>query len=353
MRVALVHDYLNEYGGAERVLEALSEIWPEAPIYTAFAVPGSSAAKAFVKSRVITSWFQSIPGYSKLYSPLRFLIPWIWGGFDFSQYDLVITSASWYITKGLGKKEICYCHTPPRWLYGYETSINWQKYWPVRMYGNIVGHFLRMYDFRQAQKVGVFVANSKNVAERIKKFYRREATVVYPPVEVAKVTTEKENYYLIVSRLVGGKGIELASEAAKKYGFKLKVAGEFAGWKKMRGVETLGRVTEEEKARLMAGAKGFLALEKDVDFGITPVEAQMCGTPVIAFNGGGYRETVVDGKTGVLFDDYSVEGLGGAVERFNKSKWDRNLIKKHAQKFSKGNFVKNIKKIVEQYAGTA
>lgn len=369
MRTALVHDYLNEYGGAERVLQTLSEMWPEAPIYTAFAVPGSSAVKAFTGKKIITSWFQNIPFYNKLYSPLRFLIPWIWGSFNFSEYDLVITSASWFITKGLAPLrhkaseglrvplEICYCHTPPRWLYGYETSINWQKYWPVRIYSAIVGHFLRMYDFSQAQKVGVFVANSKNVAERIEKFYRREAVVIYPPVthpaisktspQPRSLIQERGDYYLIVSRLVGGKGIEMAVTAARKYGFKLKIAGEFAGLNKMEGVETLGRVTDEERNKLMAEAKGFLALAKDEDFGITPVEAQMCGTAVIAFNGGGYRETVVDGKTGVLFDDYSAEGLGEAIKRFGKIKWDEKMIKKNAEKFSKENFKKQMTSLVQ------
>mgnify|MGYP001596238588 FL=1 len=154
----------------------------------------------------------------------------------------------------------------------------------------------------------------------------------------------------MVSRLVGGKGIEMAVAAAKKYGFKLKIAGEFAGWKKLQGVETLGRVTEEEKARLMAGAKGFLALAQDEDFGITLVEAQMCGTPVIAFNGGGYRESVVDGKTGVLFDEYSVEGLIGAIREFGEIRWDREVISKHARKFSKENFKKQMLKLVEKYA---
>lgn len=347
MKIALVHDYLNEYGGAERVLETLSEMWPEAPIYTAFAVPGSSAATAFGDKKIITSWFQSIPFYDKLYSPLRFLIPWIWSSFDFSDYDLVITSASWFITKGVGaKREICYCHTPPRWLYGYETSTDWQKYWPVRIYALIVGHFLRMYDFRHAQKVDVFVANSKNVADRIRKFYRKEAVVIYPPVEIPEVSARKENYFLIVSRLVGAKGIEMAIEAAKVYGFKLKIAGEFAGLKKLAGVETLGRVSEEDKAKLMAGAKGFLALSKDEDFGITPVESMMCGTPVIAFNGGGYKESVVENKTGVLFNDYSVEGLGGAIERFNKLKWNKTGIKKWARKFSKERFKREMIKLV-------
>jgi len=363
MRVALVHDYLNEYGGAERVLEALAEMWPEAPVYTAFAVPGSSAVRAFAGKKIISSWFQNIPFYNKLYSPLRFLIPWIWKSFDLSEFDLVITSSSWYITKGLGKNEICYCHTPPRWLYGYETSIDWQKYWPVRVYAAIVGHFLRMYDFRQAQKVGLFVANSKNVAERIWKFYRRRSVVIYPPVThpsssdttpVSPPTLGGESYYLIVSRLVGGKGIEMAVEAAKKYGFKLKIAGEMAGLnskfeilrsKQIQNSNTqfLGRVSEEEKIKLMTGARGFLALAKDEDFGITPIEAQMCGTPVIAFNGGGYKETVIHQKTGILFDEYTPEGLIGAIREMGEIRWDRKAIRKHAQKFSKKVFIKKMK----------
>lgn len=346
-----MHDYLNEYGGAESVLEALTEMWPEAPIYTAFAVPNSTATKAFAGKKIISSWFQNLPFYNKLYSPLRFFIPWIWGSFDLTKYDLVITSASWYITKGLGKKEICYCHTPPRWLYGYKTSIDWQKYWPVRIYAAIVGHFLRMYDFRQAQKVGVFVANSKNVAERIEKFYRRKAVVIYPPVTHPRPLSlsKRGEYYLMVSRLVGGKGIELAIEAAKKYGFKLKIAGEFAGLKKLRGVETVGWVSEEEKVKLMTGARGFLALAKDEDFGITPVEAMMCGTPVIAFNGGGYRESVINKKTGILFDEYSPEGLIKAIGEMGEIGWDREAIKKHAQKFSKKVFIDKMRKLCQNY----
>lgn len=346
MRIALVHDYLNEYGGAEKVLETLSEIWPEAPIYTAFQVPGSTAAKAFANRKVITSWFQYLPFYKQLYSPLRFLIPLIWGSLDLKNYDLVITSASWYITKGLSKNEICYCHTPPRWLYGYETSINLQKYWPVKIYSLIVGHFLRMYDFNQAQKVKLFLANSQNVADRIYKFYRREATVVYPPVRVSnpKSQVSKGDYYLIISRLVGAKGIEMAVEASKKYGFKLKIAGEKAGFTKQ--IPSLGRVSDEEKSKLMAEAKGFLALARDEDFGITPVESMMLGTPVIAFNGGGYRETIINKKTGILFDDYSPEGLYKAILEFEKTKFDSKYISKYATKFSKENFVKKIKEIV-------
>src|SRR3989344_3568477 len=191
MKVALVHDYLNEFGGAERVLLALSEIWPKAPIYTAFYRKGSTAYERFRDKKIIASWAQRIPFFAKLASPLRFLAPLIWGSFDFSDYDVVITSAGWYVTKGVirspgnqvirtsGKKgknpdipttrhpdnpiEICYCHTPPRYLYGYTTSVDWQKYWPVRAYALVVNHFMRVYDFEAAQRVNYFIANSQNV----------------------------------------------------------------------------------------------------------------------------------------------------------------------------------------------
>ena len=153
MKVALVHDQIAEYGGAERVLEALCEIYPEAPVYTAFYRKDGTAWKHFENRKIIPSWAHYIPFFAtKLHSPLRFLAPWIWGSFDFSKYGVVITSASWYVTKGVIKSsshqvesnqrpktkdqrpiEICYCHTPPRWLYGYKTSVEWQKFWPVKV----------------------------------------------------------------------------------------------------------------------------------------------------------------------------------------------------------------------------
>lgn len=351
MRIALIHDYLNEFGGAERVLLALSEIWPEALIYTAFYRKGSAAYERFKDKKIITSWAQKIPFFStKLYSPLRFLAPKIWSSFDFSQYDLVISSSSWYITKGFN--EICYCHTPPRWLYGYQTASDWQKYWPVRVYGLIVGHLLRHYDYRQAQKVKHFIANSEEVKQRIGKFYRREAIVIYPPVDLPKpIKTKKLNYYLIVSRLVGGKGIELGVKAAKRLGFKLKIVG--AGPLRIeanKNIELLGQVSDEELAKLYSGAKAFLALSKDEDFGITPVEAMSCGCPVIAYNGGGYKETVINGKTGILFDEYSVAGLIKAIKHYNNTNNRsemRQACLEQAKKFSKARFKQEIRDFVE------
>jgi glycosyltransferase involved in cell wall biosynthesis len=365
MKVAIVHDYIKEYGGAERVLEALCEAYPEAPIYTAFYKKGSPAWERVKDKKIIPSWVHYIPFFStKLHSPLRFLAPMIWASFDFTQYDVIIGSASWYVTKGFQKLEktieICYCHTPPRWLYGYRTSVEWQRFWIIKVYGMIVGHFMRMYDFNAAQKVDYFIANSKEVQARIEKFYRRDSVVIYPPVSLSskfKVQSSKLNkdYYFIVARIVGGKGLELAVAAAKKLGIRLKIAGAPAGYytghKRLQeeatdNIEFLGRVTDEELVGLYSGAKAFFALATDEDFGITPVEAMLCGTPVIAYNGGGYKETVIDGKTGVLFNDATVASLTAAIRKFEKMEFDPKVCQKQAEKFSKERFIKEIKAFV-------
>lgn len=382
MKIALVHDYIKEYGGAERVLEALAEIFPDAPIYTAFYKEDSEAFKKFRNKKIIPSFVHYIPFFAtKLHSPLRFLAPLIWGSLirQLADYDVIISSASWYVTKGFGARgssikkpiEICYCHTPPRWLYGYRTSIEWQRFWPIKIYGLIVGHFMRMYDFSASQKVDYFIANSEEVRARIKKFYRREAIVIYPPVTLMadsmwhvdqKTTSQKPratSYFFIVSRIVGGKGLDLAVETAVKMGLKLKIAGAPGGYytehekliKKANGnIEFLGFVSDEELAGLYQNAKAFLALSEDEDFGITPVEAMSVGTPVIAYNGGGYKETVIDGKTGIFFDELSVKGLIGAIKKLSNLEIKENDCLKQAQKFSKERFKKEIKEFVEKLA---
>ncbi|MBI2007473.1 MAG: glycosyltransferase, partial [Candidatus Blackburnbacteria bacterium] len=251
------------------------------------------------------------------------------------------------------------------------TSVEWSKYWPVRVYAAIVNHFMRLYDWNSAQRVDYFIANSENVRQRIKKFYRREAKVIYPPVEVnakRKTQNAKREYYLVVSRIVGGKGLEMAIEAANRLGFPLKVAGTPSGYtalygnlrkKAKKNIEFLGYVEDGEFSKLYAGAKAFLALAKDEDFGITPVEAMLCGTPVIAYKGGGYLETVIDpstarsgqGETGIFFDDYSPDGLADAIKRFDVTRFNPVMIVKHAQKFSKERFKKEIVDFVNKHAG--
>ena len=362
MKIAIVHDYIKEFGGAERVLKVLCEIYPDAPIYTAFYDKHSTAYPHFKDKKIVSSWFNLLPFSSKLASPLRFLTPLIWGSFNFKDYDVVISSASWYIAKGFGGRkpiEVCYCHTPPRWLYGYSTSVNFQKFAIVRVYALIVGHFLRLYDYKRAQKVNYFIANSKEVKERIKKFYRRNSTVIYPPVSLPKTPkAKKEDYYFIVSRIVGAKGLDLAVKAAVKAGFKLKIAGSPpAGYsfeqqkllKNSKGkVEFLGQVSDKELAKLYGQAKAFWALAKDEDFGITPVEAMLSGTPVIAFNGGGYKETVVNGRTGVLFDDYSAEGLVEVIKKFESLKLNLKECIEQAEKFNKEKFKAEIKDFISK-----
>lgn len=369
-KIAIVHDYIKEYGGAERVLEELHKLYPDAPIYTAFYIKDSKAYKRFEGAKIIPAWVHYVPFFgAKLHSPLRFLASLIWGSFDFSSYDVVISSASWYITKGFGKNEgkkpieICYCHTPPRWLYGYKTSIEWQRFWPVKLYGMIVGHFMRFYDFHQAQKVDYFIANSKETKARIEKFYRRESTVIYPPVSLPKVDVglKKQDYYLVVGRIVGSKGLDLAVEAANKLGIKLKIvgipAGYYTGYKSISKkasskVEFLGYVSDEELVKLYSQAKAFLALAYDEDFGITPVEAMLCGTPVIAYFGGGYKESIVDGKTGIFFREYNTSSLVEAIKKFEKTKIRSDDCKKQAEKFSSRVFDKKIKEFVNSHVKT-
>ena len=360
LKVALVHDMINEFGGAERVLLALTEIFPNAPIYTSYCTKNSPAYHRFRHKKIITSWINLVPFIDKLSSPLRPLIPLIWGSFNFKDYDLIISSASWYVTKGFRRgentKEICYCHTPPRWLYGFTTSVNFQKYYPIRFFTLITEHIIRLYDFAQAQKVDLFLANSKNVAARIKKFYRQDSIVVYPPVNLPKIKlVPKKDYYLIVSRLAGAKGLDLAVKTANSLHTKLKIVGESAGLslehrqiKKISGqnIEFLGHVSDEQLWKLYSEARGFLATATDEDFGITPVESMACGTPVIAFAGGGYLETVVDGKTGIFFKESTVKSLYSAIKKFESMKFKREDCLAQAQKFSQENFIKNIKKIV-------
>jgi len=369
MKVALVHDYLREFGGAERVLKTLTEIFPKAPIYTAFKVTGSTADKEFEGKRIIQSFLAPILKIDNLYSPLRFLAPVIWKSFDLSEYDLVITSSSWYITRGfkIGSKTkvICYCHTPPRWLYGYETSIGLTKYWPVKIYAAIVGHSMRMYDFYSAQPIDLWIANSKNVQARIEKFYRKDSTVIYPPIDTTKIMRyesenkgKKENYFLIVSRLVGAKGLEEAAKAFKNQSkYRLKIVGEAYGYsdvernlKQLSGgnIELMGRVDDNKLYELYAKAKGFIALAKDEDFGMTVVEAQAAGTPVIAFNGGGFKESVIEGITGILINKTDEKTIKNAIEKIDKMEWDKGKLQENALRFSKERFEKEIKNFIRK-----
>lgn len=383
MKVALVHDYLREYGGAERVLEALHEIFPKAPLFTAYVnlAEMGEHGKRFNPPAggwdIRTSWFQKFPFAGKLLSPFRLFAPMMFESFDLSEYDLVISSCAIYFAKAVITKpealHISYIHTPPRYLYGYTTSFNYKKNPITRILGEIANHFLRIYDFETSQRPDILVANSKNVQERIKKFYRRDSMVVYPPVDLSKSKVQnskfkvKEEYFLVLSRLVRGKGVEVVVEACGRLGLPLKVAGtgpEMDSLKfkvqsaKFKTIEFLGWVSDEESVKLLAGAKALIVAAEDEDFGITSIEAQAAGTPVIAPASGGFLETVIDPSvnsgqvaTGILYGGpgmVTVDSLVGVLREFREDQFKVEDCRKNAERFSKERFKKEILELVEK-----
>ncbi|MBU0997981.1 glycosyltransferase [Patescibacteria group bacterium] len=365
MKIAIVHDYIKEYGGAEKVLEELHNLFPKAPIYTTVYLPRflGPHRKRFEKMDIKPSVLQYIPFKSKLISPLRLLAIPIFKFWNFSKYDLVIVSATGAYQPNLINKgkaiHICYCHTPPRYLYGYPTARNWQKLPGINILASVVNHFLRMVDYKSAQNVDLFIANSKEIKARIERFYRKDSVVVYPPVSLSTTqkTIKKEDFYLAGGRLARPKRVDLAIKAANKLKLPLIVFGKgFAGYgkelEKIAGktIKFVGEVSEKEKIKLMSQAKAFIFPAEEEDFGITPVEVMSVGTPVIAFYSGGVKESVIEGKTGVFFEKASVDSLVSVIKKFEKIKIDSKECIKQSLNFSKENFDKQIKKIVKKYA---
>ncbi|MBI2314820.1 glycosyltransferase [Candidatus Daviesbacteria bacterium] len=381
MKVALVHDYLREYGGAERVLEALHEIFPDAPVYTAYYNSESLGEnrKRFAGWDIKPSWFQKFPFANKLLSPFRLFGPVMFESFDLSEYDLVISSSSaTHLAKSVitkpGTLHISYIHTPPRFLYGYVTSFNYKKHWWTRLGGELINHIMRIYDFEVSQRPDILIANSKNVQNRIKKFYRRDCVVIYPPVDIPAFRLpatdyrikavdrrqKTEDYYLVLSRLVRGKGVEVVVEVYGKLGLPLKIAGtgpELENLKKLattynlQSTTFLGWVSDEERMKLLANAKALIVASEDEDFGITSIEAQAVGIPVIAPASGGFLETVVNNKTGLLYGgpgQVTVEALTEALQKFDPLKFNPQDCQKNAEKFSKERFKKEILELVNK-----
>lgn len=384
MKVALVHDYLREYGGAERVVEALHEIWPDAPIYTAYYDPSGlgTHGERIKKWDIRTSWFQKFPLAGKLVSPFRVFAPMMFESFDLSEYDIVISSCAIYFSKAVITKpeafHLSYIHTPPRYLYGYTTSFNYKKNPITRILGELANHILRIYDFETSQRPDILIANSENVKKRINKFYRREPVIIYPPVTLPVIASPKgvaisiksrssrrgvypafsgapqddKKYFLSVGRLVRGKGIDIIIEACTKLDLPLKVVGagpEIDNLKKVAGksIEFVGQLPDDKLPETYSNAIATIVASEDEDFGIVPVESMAFGTPVIAVRAGGFLETVIEGKTGLFFDKATLESLMEVLQKFDGSKFKAEDCKKQAEKFSKERFKKEILKLVE------
>ncbi len=361
-KVAIVHDQLQEFGGAERVLIALKEIYPQADVYTSFYNPETLGIHAhhFKDWNIITSWGDKVPFFKKLYSPLRFLTPYLWEAFNFNGYDLVISSSGSYMCKGVITRpetlHVCYIHHPPRYLYYYQTAVEWQKYWPVKVYGHLINHGLRIWDYLSSQRVDYFIANAEETKKRVEKCYRRDSEVIYPPVTIPTESTSYKppatSYYITTSRLARAKHVDILIHAANKAKFNLKVIGsgrDAPYLKSIAGptVEFLSGLSDEEFAEMYTGAKAFLFASVDEEFGIAPIEAMGYGVPVIAYASGGLIETIEEGKNGYLYHKLHEKELLEKLEKLDKlSQSDyesmREYARKSAEKYTFSQFKKQI-----------
>jgi len=357
MQVAIVHDWLTGMRGGERVLEILCEIFPKAHIYTLLYIKGN-LSNIIESKKISTTFIQLLPFVKKYYEYYLPLYPIAIEGIQLNRYDLVISS-SHCVAKGVvsppGSCSICYCHTPMRYV--------WDRYYDYFLANSeskgffkyivkFFSHYLRMWDITSSSRVDHFVANSKYVANRIEKFYRRASDVIYPPVDCNRfyISDKVEDYYLIVSALRPYKRIDIAIEAFNELGYPLKIIGtgkHDIQLKKIAksNIEFLGYVYDEEISHYFSRCRGliFPGIE---DFGIVPLEVQASGRPVIAYGAGGTIESVKEGETGTFFYEQTKDDLKAAVLRFQKMKFEPEKIRKYAFKFEKEVFRDKFEKFV-------
>lgn len=362
MKVALVHDYLVQYGGAERVLEALCEIFPMAPIYTLVYEKQLFSGK-FGKRKIYTSFLQSFPLSKSHHRAFPVLMPMAIESFDFSGYDIVISDSNSYakgIMTGPDTLHLCYCHTPMRYAwddyYSYAERFTFsslaKKFIPLAM------NYIRLWDKISAERVEKFIANSKFIKKRIKKYYRRDAEVIYPPVDLSfylkscGIKRKGGGYFLIVGRLIPYKRFDLVIEAFNILGLPLKIVGDGPEAKRLKSiaksnVEFLGWLSDEEVRNYYALARGFLFPQEE-DFGIVALEAMANGTPVIAYRGGGALEIVKENINGMFFNEQSTKAIIEAVKKFQGMKFDENVIRGSVKDFDKEIFKERITNFVNR-----
>lgn len=356
MKVALVHEYLTAQGGAEKVLFSLLKIFPQADIYTSIYNP--KVIQLPLKNNVFVSFIQNLPLAKSKRQLYLALMPQAFESFDLSAYDLVISDSHSFAKGVITPPEtlhICYCHTPTRYLWlDTKKHISQSHYHPVIkiFIPKVIGN-LRPWDLAAAQRPDRMIANSKTVAKRIKKIYQRNSQVIYPPVEVNqfKISKKVSDYYLIVSRFEPYKKVDLVVEAFNQNQKKLIIAGSGGSEEKKiknlarQNIKFIGKVSEARLGNYYQKAKGLIFPQEE-DFGITAVEAQSAGRPVIAYKKGGALETTIENKTGVFFNSQTPKSLNQALKKFEKINFNPRKIKKHAQKFSQKRFQSQIKSYI-------
>jgi glycosyltransferase involved in cell wall biosynthesis len=353
LRVGLVHDYLTQFGGAERVLVALHELFPTAPIFCSIADP-TSLPEVAARWDVRESAIAKLPGATAYHRAMIPIYPAIFRRFEADLRDLdivIVDSSAWahHVPVAPTTGLLCYCHSPARFLYGDRDYLEPAALPPgVRHVMHAVFGGLRRSDRRAAERVDRFIANSRNVAARIERTYRRHATVIYPPVDLPPFdpAIPAEDWFLVVSRLVPHKRVELAVRACTRYGIPLKVVGRGRSENELRTmagptVELLGRLEDDEVHQLMARCKGFI-LAGSEDFGISALEAQAAGRPVIALGTGGALESVIPGETGLFFRERTAESLMEAIRVFDTVDWDPFKARTNAERYSKERFQREI-----------
>ncbi len=359
-RVAVAHDWLTVPGGSEQVVLELLDMFPAAELFTSIYDPSPWPAQ-ITERRVHSSFLNRIPGAARHYPKLLPLMNRAFRSFDLSGFDLVLSSShacAKNVRAQAGALHVCYCHTPMR--YAWEESF---------LEGEEVGRAtrallppllarLRRQDLAGAAGPDVFVANSRHVAARIERYYGRPAAVVHPPVDVEHylaLQREPGDYYAAFGRVVPYKRVDLAVAACVQLGRTLKVAGSGRALEAVRAqarggaVEFLGKVSDRERDRLLAGARALLFAGEE-DFGIVPVEAQAAGVPVIAYGRGGAAETVIDGRTGVLFEEQSARALAGAITRFERLELDAGEARENAARFGRARFQREMAAVIARAA---
>jgi glycosyltransferase involved in cell wall biosynthesis len=349
LQVALVHDYLNQRGGAERVFAHIAGAWPEAPIYTAIYNAGING-DLFPPGRVRESYLGRVPLVDRYFRALAPLYPRAFEAFDFGGFDTIVSSTtSW--AKGVrvppGAIHVCYINTVSRFAFARD------EYVPRFARPLVAG--IVAWDHKAAQRPTRFVANSHNVAERIRTYYGRDADVLHCPVDLERFTIGRGNgdYFIVASRLLPYKRMDLAIRAASIANVPLLVAGsgpaEHSLRELARGTTTtiLGFISDDRLNALVGNARAAIVPGEE-DFGLVPLEAAAAGRPTIAYRGGGALETIVEGETGVFFDDPTPQSLAAALRNFDPSPFDAQRLRAHAERFSPSQFIEKLKGIVER-----
>jgi len=366
-RVAVVHDWLTIPGGSEQVVMELLEMFPAAEIFTSIYEP--SAWPPIITDRPVhSSFLQRVPGATTQYPKLLPLMTWGFRAFDLSGFDLVLSSnhaCAKNVRVPEGVLHVCYCHTPMRYAWE-EGFLEGEQVGPLARLAMkpLLAH-LRRQDLAGAAGPDLFVANSQHVANRIERYYGRSAEVVHPPVDVESflaLPRSPDDFYLVFGRVVPYKRVDLAVEACLRLGRRLKVAGDGRGMDSVRAlvkrgsddsgegtIELLGRVDEAERDALLSGARALL-FPGEEDFGIVPVEAQAAGVPVVAYGIGGARESVLDGRTGVLFDEQSAAGLAQALARFEGLTLEESQVRANAARFGRLRFREEMAAAIDRAA---